>query len=711
VSCRTRWPTGAEGASFGTPPFPAPTMHGVTRMNRLHILTAIMICLLLASCQRQQQEEKTQVTPVTAPTATPTTKPSATPLPTATATQEPTREAVATVTPMPLFSPRFEAGECPFEAPSDYEITCGTVQVPEDHGDVGNGRYIVLPVVVFHSTARDAAPDPMIYLSGGPGGDSLEAIPYNFETAFAPYLEKRDVVLFDQRGTGFSLPSLACPEYGEMVLQNLERDLSAEEDVALALEAIFACHDRLLAEDVLLDVYNSAQSAADVAMLRQALGFAEWNIYGASYGSRLAQTIMRDHPEGIRSVVLDSTYPIAANLLTATPRNVKRAIDLFFSSCAEDEACGKAYPDLESRFWALVDQYNEEPIRVAVPDVFTGELYNARLRGDALLALLFQSLYSPELTSLFPQLIDTAESGKTELISGYLGTVLANLNFVSLGMMFSVQCHEDVPFTDAGELAEAVAAFPELEELFVNSIATGLLALPVCEEWQSGTAGDLEDQSIASDIPTLIINGELDPITPPEWGRQVMEGLSHAFFFEYPGQGHAPGLSHECPRSMVNAFFEDPSQAPSDACRSEMRLQFATPLVSSEISFAAKYVEEFDLTVSLPDGWLEVAPEYHVSPDRSVELVVKRAPPAEVEQFVALMAPGEIILELESNRLMWVVRQVEIQSTAGSAAGYLGLAPVEEDSFAVLLLTRPEEAESLYEALFLPILRSLRSGS
>lgn len=681
-------------------------------MKRTLLLTALLFCLLTASCQRQpQQEPEIQVAPAVAATAIPTTAPTSTAVPAATATQEPVPEASATVTATPSFLPRFEVGACPFEVPSGYDVTCGTVEVPEDHDDVGNGQRIVLPVAIFSSSAIDAAPDPMIYLSGGPGGDALEAIPFNFETAFAPYLEGRDVVLFDQRGTGFSSPSLACPEYSETVLQNIEKDLSPEENVALALEAIFACHERLLAEGVSLDVYNSAQSAADVAMLRQALGYTEWNLYGASYGSRLAQTIMRDHPEGIRSVVLDSTYPIAANLVTDTPRNVKRAIDLFFASCAEDEACERAFPDLENRFWTLLERYNEEPIRVAVPDVFTGEVYDTTMRGDSLLALLFQSLYSPELTALFPQMVDNAENGKTELLGGYLGTMLANLNFMSLGMMFSVQCHEEVQFTDAGELADAVAAFPELEELFVNSVATGLLALPVCEQWQSGTAGQWENESISSDIPTLIINGELDPITPPEWGRQVMEGLSQAYFFEYPGQGHAPGLSHVCPRSMVMAFLEDPFRSPPDACRLEMRLAFATPLDTGTVSLLETYIEEFDLTVSLPEGWLEVAPEYRVSPDRSVELIVKRAPPSEVEQFVALLAPEEVLLEQESNGLMWVIRRVEIQSTAGNAAGYLGLAPAEGESIAVLLLTRPEDAESLYETLLLPIVRSLRSGS
>ena len=114
-------------------------------------------------------------------------------------------------------------------------------------------------------------------------------------------------------------------------------------------------------EGVNFTVYNSAQSAADVAMLREALGYEEWNLYALSYGTRLAQTILRDNDAGIRSVVLDSAYPIEVNLQTETPTNLKRAMDIFFNACAMDAGCNAAYPELESVFWDVVAELNETP--------------------------------------------------------------------------------------------------------------------------------------------------------------------------------------------------------------------------------------------------------------------------------------------------------------------------------------------------------------
>ncbi|MCA9906963.1 MAG: alpha/beta fold hydrolase, partial [Anaerolineae bacterium] len=197
-------------------------------------------------------------------------------------------------------------------------------------------------------------------------------------------LANHELVIFDQRGTGYSEPSLACPESEELMLSTLDEDLDSEQSKGLLLQMVTACHDRLRGEGIDLAAYNSRENAADVDDLRRALGYDQWDLYGISYGTRLAQTVMRDFPDGVRSVVLDSTYPLSADLTVDTIANMDRAFDTFFAGCAANAACSEAYPDLENRFFALADTLNATPILVPVLHVFTGQQLEALVDGDTM---------------------------------------------------------------------------------------------------------------------------------------------------------------------------------------------------------------------------------------------------------------------------------------------------------------------------------------
>jgi pimeloyl-ACP methyl ester carboxylesterase len=219
--------------------------------------------------------------------------------------------------PLPLDEPvqvgEFKPAECQFTVPAGQQPQWGYVAVPEDHSDP-DGPTILLHVAIFKSVNPSEESDAVVYLSGGPGEVALEGLQFTFGIVFDEFIQNHDLIVFDQRGTGYSRPALDCPELTEIGEQELDEDLDPEESIAIQLEAFQECRDRLVAEGVNLDVFNSTQSAADVDLLREALGYEEWNIYGISYGTRLAQTVMRDHPDGIRSVILDSPYPLEANL-------------------------------------------------------------------------------------------------------------------------------------------------------------------------------------------------------------------------------------------------------------------------------------------------------------------------------------------------------------------------------------------------------------
>jgi pimeloyl-ACP methyl ester carboxylesterase len=172
----------------------------------------------------------------------------------------------------------------------------------------------------------------------------------------------------------------------------------------LSNQALLECRERLASEGVNLAAYNSAENAADLNDLRRALGLAAWNLYGISYGTRLALTAIRDFPQGLRSVVIDSVYPPQVSLFADIPANGARAFGVLFDECAADAICAAAYPNLGSVFFDLVDRFNTDPVTFKVK-LHSGETYDVLLNGDGLMGLTFQSLYATSLLPYLPRLI------------------------------------------------------------------------------------------------------------------------------------------------------------------------------------------------------------------------------------------------------------------------------------------------------------------
>lgn len=501
------------------------------------------------------------VTPTSAPpqpTDTPSPTPTSIPVPTATATAIPT--PTSTPTPTQSEIAVYEVSECRFDVPRGQTVQCGFLSVPEDRRQTG-GPTLRLHVAIFRSHSSNPAPDPIVYLEGGPGGKSLKAVPLIFNRRFAPFLADRDFIMFDQRGVGFSEPALDCPEAIEVVHDTLDQDLSFEETVALSAEAILACRDRLVREGVNLEAFTSAESAADLKDLRRALGYDEWNLYGISYGTRLALTAMRDFPEGIRSVILDSTVPLEVNLYTQLSPDADRAFDVLFNGCAVSPICNAAYPDLGVTFFEVVEQLNKAPVVNSITNPLTGETFDALTTGDDLVEVVFQSLYSTEIIPVLPQIIYDARRGRFGLLALLQGSFLADLEFISHGMHLSVQCGEEIPFTTIEEIAASSEAYPEFQG---NFDSTSIFDL--CQSWGARRADPVENQPVRSDIPTLVLAGEYDPITPPAWGQLAAENLSNSFYFEFPGVGHGASLGSSCALSVVSAFLDTPGSEPDASC-------------------------------------------------------------------------------------------------------------------------------------------------
>jgi pimeloyl-ACP methyl ester carboxylesterase len=647
-----------------------------------------------------------------APTATlapkPTAAPTATARPAATAEPEPTEapEPTATAEPEPTEEPTLKGlreTTCPFDEPAGYVVNCGVLSVPENRANPSSPM-IELAVAVFKSTSPNPQPDPVVYLEGGPGGHALQAIPLTFEDYFAPLLDQRDLIMFDQRGTGYSKPSLACDEYTKLAYDTLDDNLTLDESTKLFVDAMIACRDRLKGQGIDLTAYNSLASAADLEDLRTALGYDQWNLYGISYGTRLALTTMREYPDGIRSVILDSTRSLQSSE-TSTPADVDRSFEKLFDGCARDEACNKAFPNLSDTFYKLVEKLDREPIVGDATNPFNGRELKILINGDSLQGLVTQALYSTDIIPQLPKAIVAASEGvDTSLLMRLaLNSVLQN-EYVSYGMFYAVRCNEEIVFDTPEALAAADDAFPEQRGIFdLSSYST------ICDAWQAGSAPAIENQPVASDIPTLVLAGEYDPATPPDDGRAAAQTLSNGFFIEFPGLGHGVSVDGGCPQGITLAFLNDPTAKPDESCVAQMGGPSFVG-TGGDLALEPYTNDTFGYTSVVPATWEEVGPGIFARNSSSDIAILQLSLPLAEEE-----ALGRLVTQLnlegsqepvgthEGQALTWKLYQFSVQGLPVDVA----VASVGGRSFVVMLISDNVERDALYDGLFLPVLDAM----
>lgn len=474
-------------------------------------------------------------------------------------TPSPTSTPALTPTAVFAYRPSFQDTPCVFTVPSDSRPRCGYLLVPEKRTD-SHTAWIRLHVAIFPNRSGLPVKDPVVHLAGGPGSSSLGEAGYLFDRGLDAVLDQRDLVLYDQRGTGYSQPRLDCPEREQLAPILLEGNLPVEGNEQAILEAFHKCRERLLAAGIDLSAYTSASSADDLEDLRLALGYEKLNLYAVSYGTRLALTFMRDYPGSVRSAVLDSAYPLQVNLYTSLAPNAERAFNVFFNRCAVDAGCAASFPDLKAVFYRLVDDLNSNPIFVSLSA--GSAQYTVRVDGGRLIDALFTGLYNPVVTASMPRMIFDIRRGNYHILERRLALYFENTS--ALGMQMSVQCNEELPFDTMGTAyAAAQGLQPQIAAYYLPTVQA---LFDACSDWTGSRPAAIENMPVRSELPALILAGEGDPITPPEWGRLVAEDLSHAYFREFAGNGHWATRSSSCALQMALAFWENPSIDPAGIC-------------------------------------------------------------------------------------------------------------------------------------------------
>jgi len=509
------------------------------------------------------------VTPEPTATAAPE-PPTATPVPpTETATATPT-EAPTPVTPTATTIPSptpteelehasgFELADCQFQIPAK-PVECGYLIVPEDRSDP-DGATVSLHVAIFRSTGPNPEPDPVIYLMGGGGGNALSAADYYLKTVGNRIRASRDFIMYNQRGTHYNEPFLACP--GEAAFQREldAQDISRQEADAREDAFLLDCRDKLLDKGVNLAMYNSVTNAADANDLRIALGYDQVNYYGTSYGTRLALTLMRYYPESIRSVILDSVFPPQVDYPSEVISSMVGATNRLFEACSLDAACSSQYPDLEATFYQTIDELHAEPGSITVDG------QNVVVDDEVFLDAIYMALHPASAFPDIPRAIHAASRGSFGPLEWAIESLSGYSENVATGVYYSSVCRDEVGFDSNEHALEVVARYPPQWADYYD--LSSFFAM--CDAWGAGEADPLENEPVVSDIPALIFAGHFDPITTPEWCQRAADTLSSSYYYEFPNVGHGVMRSDECALRIGLEFLDDPWTEPDASCLDQL---------------------------------------------------------------------------------------------------------------------------------------------
>jgi pimeloyl-ACP methyl ester carboxylesterase len=593
-----------------------------------------------------------------------------------------------------------------------HTVECGFVVVPEDHEDLESPT-IKLAVAVFKDESDAHLPDPVILLAGGPGEKIVHNAP-GIAQVFASVHANRDLIVFDQRGTGLSEPALECPELVQLMF-----DLLGEPDPEIAakagFDAILACRDRLVSEGHNLSAYNTVQNAADVEAIRIALGYDQLNLYGGSYGSLLAQAVMRDHPKHIRSVVIESVFPLEVSFFVDTTATVSDAIMQLLDHCAADDACANAYPDLQEILFEIIDRLNAEPVAITVTNPLDGESYDTWLTGDEVLVNLRVVLYLTPTIPAVPQAIYDVYNDDYELMINLTGLRFIFADTISRGLMYSVMCTEDLVGRTPDEIINLRAALPkQLAGSEDNDIFFEYGIFAICENWPVEQADPWVKEPLVSDIPTLVLSGELDPVTPPEFAKMVAENLRNSYLYTFPGAGHTGDNTSECALDITASFLKDPTMPPDGSCIADMQgLVFDLPVEEgAEVTFVPYTNEALGIIGVVPSGWAEVGPGIFargstVLDPAAFQLAAEQTSMEEmldtITQSYGLDETPESTAERRANGLTWAIYAIDPQDYPRE------IAMAESDGVTLILILRSsiDERAALHETVFLPMVDAL----
>lgn len=443
--------------------------------------------------------------------------------------------------------------------------SCGYLSVPENRDDP-KSRTIRILVARVKAASNAPKADPIVFLAGGPGGAGTLSAP---AVVAAGMNADRDVIFVNQRGTLHSDPHLSCPEMDDFSTRAIQLVFQAPATADLDAAAVTACRNRLSSSGTDFAAYDTRQNAADIADLREQLRIDQWNVYGVSYGTDLAQQLLRNHPKGIRSLVLDSVVPPQVNIVDHWWDAPASGLAAIFVECAHQPACTAAYPNLPTVFVDVVNKLSQNPLDVTTSTP-TGESTRVVIDGFKVVPLVLDWSADPAKVVDIPRMIYALSRGDGALAAAGIAAGApsgSERGLLGAGLALGTYCQEMAAWTNPDQaLSQARQAMPGLPDSVLRITPTGSWIFRECQAWGLGRSDTADTVPVLSKVPTLILSGSFDSSTAPKWVREATPGLTNSVALRFPGVGHGVIPASACAQRIMSAFVDNPRTDVDQSC-------------------------------------------------------------------------------------------------------------------------------------------------
>ena len=433
------------------------------------------------------------------------------------------------------------------------------LNVPEDYNNP-KGKTLRLAVLIIKAVTDKPFPDPVVFLSGGPGAKAI------LEGNITTFLNhrfglSRDIILMDFRGIGYSEPAF-CPDIQEEIRSVIIADYTPSEATQKTLAIFERCFQTLAENNLSIEKYSSAMVAKDLDSLRKELKIEQWNLWGVSYGTRLAQTYIRDFPEPVRSVIFDSPVPMGYRFWGEQTLSYQKSLSAFFEAWNQNQDCQKTFPDLEEKFYNALELLRDEPISFKYENA-PGRIGYFNFQDVHL--LFHQFLYSPVFYPALPWIIESLEKkeyGFLEILAPGMAEKLHNQSdamFVTVLKNDNDHILSDFKTSPSDPLHNALNYFDNLTHMI--------------QQMDYVKTDSIEARAVYSEIPGLILSGSFDPITAPYHARILKESFPNSYFIEFPGEGHALSFSKSQAIVTCAEFLDNLTGIPDTTFLEEMKVK------------------------------------------------------------------------------------------------------------------------------------------
>ena len=438
---------------------------------------------------------------------------------------------------------------------------CGSLRVPESAGSP-SGRHIDINIIVLPSYSATPAPDPIVPLVGGPGQGGAELALAQAQR-FEPLRAERDLVLIDQRGTGAS-NGLQCDAVASTsgLMGNI-----------FDMAKMTACRDQLAARADLTQ-YTTAAAAADYERVFDALGYRQVNIIGTSYGTRMGQELARRFPDRVRTLTLDSVVPVSFDWPTTGAPDSEAALQAVIDDCSANRSCADAFGRFRQDVDLAFTRVARGPVTATVRDPATGRVEQVAFGATDLAYATRGILYGNDALSLPLWFRRAAEGDFDAFAQAYVTRGRALEAQIARGVHPAVYCAEDLPFVDWAQ-AERSAAGTRIGSFLIDQYRAA------CAGWPRATLSAGFREPVAVNVPTLLITGRRDPVTPPRHAEAVARALprSRVLVWHYGGHGTDGLTTRDCRNNIQSAFVRsaNPATLPVECMTRDPVLPFRLP--------------------------------------------------------------------------------------------------------------------------------------